>query len=113
MAIPDNNTPFTFSSNEMLRLQLCNNCVALLYDRHRKLKATFTEADDGSLIPRQTHPADDTRFRRADGLLAVINAVNVSFIQTLQVRPETNNNKVQHEEANRKSDSQVDTMMSS
>lgn len=44
-----------------------------------------TEADDSSLISRQAHPTDDTRFRRTDGLLAVINTVNISFVQPLQV----------------------------
>lgn len=50
----------------------------------------FTDADDGRLVSRQTHPADNTRFGWTDGLLAVINAVNVSLIKSSQVRPETN-----------------------
>lgn len=49
------------------------------------VKASCTEADDGSLISCQAHPADDTGFRRTDGLLAVIKAVNISFVETLQV----------------------------
>lgn len=44
-----------------------------------------TEADDGSLISHQAHPTGDARFRRTDGLLAVINTVNISFVQPLQV----------------------------
>lgn len=68
----------------------------------QEVKGHVTEADDGSLIPCQTHPADDTGFGRTDGLLAVINAVNVAFIQAFQVGPETNVNKVQRDEANRK-----------
>lgn len=46
---------------------------------------SFTEADDGSLMSHQAHPTDNTRFRWTDGLLAVINAVNISFVQPLQV----------------------------
>lgn len=54
------------------------------------MKGSCTEADDGSLVPHQAHPADDAGLRRTDGLLAVINPVNISFVETLQVRPETN-----------------------
>lgn len=54
------------------------------------VKASCTEADDGSLISCQAHPADDSGFRRTDGLLTVIQAVNISFVETLQVGPETN-----------------------
>lgn len=55
-----------------------------------------TEADDSSLISCQAHPTDDTRFRRTDGLLAVINAVNISFVQPLQVCPETNRTMIKN-----------------
>lgn len=49
------------------------------------IKASRTEANDSSLVSCQAHPADDAGFRRTDGLLAVINAVNISFVETLQV----------------------------
>lgn len=49
----------------------------------------FTEADDGSLISCQAHPTHHSRSGGADGLLAVVDAVNVSFVQAFQVRPES------------------------
>lgn len=49
----------------------------------------FTEADDGSLISCQAHPTHYSRSGGADGLLAVVNAVDVSFVQAFQVRSES------------------------
>lgn len=49
-----------------------------------------TEADDRSLVSCQAHPADNTRFRWTDGLLAVINAVDVALIQSFKVWPGKN-----------------------
>lgn len=57
----------------------------------------ITEAYDRSLISRQAHPTHDSRFRGADGLLAVVDAVNVSFVQPLQVGPEFIQNKKQEQ----------------
>lgn len=48
----------------------------------------ITEADDGSLVSCQTHPTHHSRSGGADGLLAVVDAVDVSFVQAFQVRPE-------------------------
>lgn len=50
-----------------------------------EIEASCTQANDGSLVACQAHPADDAGLRRTDGLLAVVNAVNVSFVETLQV----------------------------
>lgn len=52
-------------------------------------KEVFTEADDGSLISCQAHPAHHSRSGGADGLLAVVDAVDVSFVQALQIGPES------------------------
>lgn len=60
---------------------LSNLAVTVVLDAN----VSCTEADDGSLISRQAHPTDDTGFRWTDGLLAVINTVNISFVQPLQV----------------------------
>lgn len=48
----------------------------------------ITEAGDGGLVSGQAHPAHHSRSGGADGPLAVVDAVAVSFVQALQVRPE-------------------------
>lgn len=52
-------------------------------------KVIITEADDGSLVSCQTHPTHHSRSGGADGLLAVVDAVDISFVQAFQVRPES------------------------
>lgn len=49
----------------------------------------ITKADDGSLESCQAHPTHNSRSGGADGLLAVVDAVDVSFVQAFQVRPES------------------------
>lgn len=52
-------------------------------------KVIITEADDGSLISCQAHPTHHSRSGGADSLLAVVDAVDFSFVQAFQVRPES------------------------
>ena len=48
---------------------------------------TLTDADDGSVVPGQAHPAHNPWLGWTDGLLAAVNAVNVSPVQASEVFP--------------------------